>query len=462
MESLRIKSMLEMSVNYEFPFLIIGPTGIGKTQLIQSYLKSLIPDKYMSINLNFSARTSSSNVQNIIDSKVEKKRRDTYGPRLVDQKGIIFIDDLNLPMPDKYGFQPPIELMRQFHDQNGYYDMSEQKLRKIVDFTVISSMKPPGGVCNPVSKRLLKYFITYSSGTFDEKTMVRIFTNIMQWYVTKKGISGEPGRQLIFSVEASVDLYNAILDQLKPIPKKCHYLFNLRDLSKICQGMQQLESRRCESSKKVSRLWLHECKRVLGDRLIAEEDEEWLYTEMTHVCRTKLRDELSNILKDAKEDFFIKGKMEDLKIFRFTDVCSEEQDAASRNYDEVIDTATILRRQEVFQEDFNSMSKKPISLTLFEYAMDNCIKICRTLRLARGNASLLGLGGSGRQTLTKLATYITDQELVDIQITKAYNQDLWKEDARALLAKSATEGKNICLLISEAQARLPYIMEDVI
>ncbi len=66
----------------------------------------------MSISLNFSAKTTSYNVQSIIDGKLEKKRRDTYGPPLFGQKGVIFIDDLNLPIPDKYGFQPPLELMR--------------------------------------------------------------------------------------------------------------------------------------------------------------------------------------------------------------------------------------------------------------------------------------------------------------------------------------------------------------
>ena len=114
LESLRIKKMLAMSVENEFPLLLIGPTGIGKTQLIQSYLRTFKVEDYMTINLSFSARTSSNNVQSIIDGKVEKKRRDTFGPPLFGQKGIIYIDDLNLPLPDKYTYQPPLELIRQF------------------------------------------------------------------------------------------------------------------------------------------------------------------------------------------------------------------------------------------------------------------------------------------------------------------------------------------------------------
>lgn len=113
-ESLRIKTLLKWSVQSEFPVLLIGPTGIGKTNLISSYLREFNPEEHMTINLAFSAKTTSTNVQSIIDGKVERKRRDTFGPPMFGQKGIIFIDDLNLPMPDLYTYQPPLELLRQF------------------------------------------------------------------------------------------------------------------------------------------------------------------------------------------------------------------------------------------------------------------------------------------------------------------------------------------------------------
>jgi dynein heavy chain len=436
-ESLRIKSLLQMSVNYEFPILLIGPTGIGKTQLIASYLRTFNPEEMMTINLTFSARTTSGNVQSIIDGKVEKKRRDTFGPPLFGQKGIIFIDDLNLPIPDQYTYQPPLELTRQYLDQNGWYDLAELRLIKIQDFTLLAAMRPPSGARNPISKRLLKHFVVYSSGDFDDKTMIRIFSEIMSWYNDKRRHGEDHGPMLGFCVEGTVSLYLEILRELKPIPKKCHYMFNLRDLSKIIQGMQQVPPSELRDAKKISRLWMHEVWRVIGDRLVAREDEEWLYSEMSHVLKTKIRSDIQAVLKDGREDARLMGTVDDLKYFRFTDIMSDHASVNERSYDECNDGARLTQRVEVFLENYNIESKKPIDITMFEFAMDQCIRISRVLRLNRGNAALLGLGGSGRQTLTKLATYIMEQELVEIQISKGYNVEAWKEDARKLLTSAA-------------------------
>lgn len=56
------------------------------------------------LNINFSSRTSSMGVQQIIESSVEKRTKDTFGPP-IGKKIAAFIDDMNMPQVDRY--EPP-------------------------------------------------------------------------------------------------------------------------------------------------------------------------------------------------------------------------------------------------------------------------------------------------------------------------------------------------------------------
>lgn len=66
-----------------------------------------------------------------------------------------------------------------------------------------------------------------------EESMERIFSQILSGYLsqsTKTKILMQDGQKII---QSSISLYCSILEKLLPIPAKCHYNFNMRDLSKV-------------------------------------------------------------------------------------------------------------------------------------------------------------------------------------------------------------------------------------
>jgi hypothetical protein len=69
---------------------------------------------------------------------------------------------------------------------------------------------------------------------------------------------------------------------------------------------------------------------------------------------------------------------------------------------------------EEYLDDYNSVSQAPMKLVMFLDAIEHVSRICRVIRLPLGNALLLGVGGSGRQSLTRLATCMEDFHLFQV------------------------------------------------
>ena len=73
--------------------------------------------------------------------------------------------------------------------------------------------------------------------------------------------------------QGTLDLYKVIVNDLPPTPSKFHYIFNLRDLSRVAQGLLQTTPDRFSTVSSFVRVWRNECIRVFYDRLINETDK---------------------------------------------------------------------------------------------------------------------------------------------------------------------------------------------
>jgi dynein heavy chain, axonemal len=94
------------------------------------------------------------------------------------------VDDLNMPKVEKYGAQPPIEILRQFMDQGGWYDRKDNKhpFRTLEDLMVIAAMGTPGGGRAHITPRFQRHFNLISFANFEDSAMKQIFGGILKWY----------------------------------------------------------------------------------------------------------------------------------------------------------------------------------------------------------------------------------------------------------------------------------------
>lgn len=144
-DTIRHDSLMTNLVEHGFHVLATGDTGTGKSVSVKNLLLGgHLDEKYTNMFLNFSAQTKAAGTQEIIDSKLGKRRKGVFGPEF-GSICVVFVDDLNMPAKEEYGAQPPIEILRQWMDHCGWYDLKENVYRQLIDIQFMAAMGPPGG-----------------------------------------------------------------------------------------------------------------------------------------------------------------------------------------------------------------------------------------------------------------------------------------------------------------------------
>lgn len=131
---------------------------------------------------------------------------------------------------------------------------------------ILAAMGPPGGGRNVITDRLLSRFNVINMTFPDESTIARIFGTMLSQHLAEFDESVKiVGREI---TDTTIDLYNKVIAKMLPTPTKIHYLFNLRDISKIFQGLLRSHKEYQSDKPSILKLWIHECYRVFCDRLI--------------------------------------------------------------------------------------------------------------------------------------------------------------------------------------------------
>jgi len=456
-DKIRYSYIMKHLVEHNKPVLFLGNTGTGKSIYTQELLTSGLQEQFLPLFMGMSAQTQSVQLQSIIDGKLDRRRKGVFGPP--PQKNmVIFVDDLNMPMIETYGAQPPIELLRQWYDWGGWYDvLGDKTWRTLVDIGFVHAMGFPGGGKNAITQRYSRHMNIIAFQDLSTESMERIFVTVLDYFFSP--FPGAVQKLKDPCVKAAIEVFNTISKELLPTPSKSHYTFNLRDIGKIIQGIVMVKPEDCGDLTGMCRLWVHENLRVFHDRLTDDPDRNWFRELMKEMVEKHFKGDFDKIFSNTEKNKNDIAKV-GLRRLCFGGWFGGENNLNYQDIQMYGNEEELGKVMDDYLDEYNGQSKTPMKIVLFQFAIEHLARILRVLRLPQGNVLLVGVGGSGRQSLTKLSTYIMQMDLFQVEITKSYNLNDWRENMKELIKKAGL-GQPTVFLFSDTQIKETSFLEDI-
>uniref|UniRef100_A0A3Q2SZQ2 Dynein axonemal heavy chain 9 n=1 Tax=Fundulus heteroclitus TaxID=8078 RepID=A0A3Q2SZQ2_FUNHE len=413
-ETVRVRYFMDRLLERRRPVMLVGNAGTGKSVLVGDKLASLDPEKHMVRNVPFNYYTTSAMLQAVLEKPLEKKAGRNYGPP-GSRRLIYFIDDMNMPEVDAYGTVQPHTLIRQHMDYNHWYDRNKLLLKEIHNVQYVSCMNPTAGSFT-INPRLQRHFCVFALSFPGADALNTIYSSILSQHLRGEGFSAALQRSSSALVQLALALHQRVSSTFLPTAVKFHYIFNLRDLSNIFQGILFCTNKCMKTSADLLKIYLHESNRVYRDKLVEEQD---------------IQEELRQTMEVNLYCHFARGLGEP----RYMAV--ESWSSLSKILLEALD-------------GYNEVNAT-LNLVLFEDAMAHICRINRILESPRGNALLVGVGGSGKQSLTRLAAFISNLEVFQITLRKSYSLTDLKTDLASLYIKAGVKNVGTVFLMTDGQ-----------
>ena len=211
----------------------------------------------------------------------------------------------------------------------------------------------------------------------------------------------------------------------------------------------------------MMRLWAHEATRVLGDRLINDDDRMWMLTTISETTKVSLGANFDLLFKHLDKSG--NGKIESLDEFRgniFGDIFTPFG-IPDRPYEEILDKAKLIKAACEALDRYNEIADNVMNLVLFNFAIEHLLRIRRILKTEGGHALLVGVGGSGRQSLSRLATKMGDFEIFQIEIKKVYGKTEFREDLKSLFKTCGSKGEPTTFIFTDNSIKEESFLEDI-
>eukprot|EP00658_Telonema_sp_P-2_P071279 TRINITY_DN60566_c0_g1_i2.p1 TRINITY_DN60566_c0_g1~~TRINITY_DN60566_c0_g1_i2.p1 ORF type:complete len:471 (+),score=138.66 TRINITY_DN60566_c0_g1_i2:76-1413(+) len=226
-------------------------------------------------------------------------------------------------------------------------------------------------------------------------------------------------------------LHQKVSSTFRKTAVKFHYEFTVRHVTNMFQGLLAAERDVVKTGESIVKLWLHEATRTYGDLLMSKAD----LSTFEQIVRTSAK----KYFPSDKEELIFSNP----NIF-----CYFARGLGDKKYADVPDFEVLSDLQHEALREYNDVFSI-MDLVLFEDAMRHVCRINRIIET--GHALLVGVGGSGKQSLSRLASYISGSEVRMITISKGYSPADLKVNIAQMYVLAGQMDKRISFMMTDSQ-----------
>ncbi len=227
--------------------------------------------------------SNAENLESFIYNKLNKMRMNLLSPQN-RKRAVLFIDDINLPneessnILDESGLPPQIkststtstnsciELLRLIAEKSGFFDTTRNSWFNLANTSFVMAASPPYGHRKKLSERFYRHFIVLNMNTTSLTEMQEIYDKIFTGHFALFSKQLEATKTMY--LDSFIELNEFVKQKFPGSPKFPFYTISFKDLSKVLSGILLVKPTEIKSQEHLTRLFIHECLRVFGDRYI--------------------------------------------------------------------------------------------------------------------------------------------------------------------------------------------------
>lgn len=157
-----------------------------------------------------------------------------------------------------------------------------------MDIQILAAMIHPGGGRNDIPNRLKRHLAIFNCTLPSNNSMDQIFSQIGTGYFCLSRFNEEVVNVVPILIPLTRIFWQNVKTKMLPTPSNFHYVFNLRDLSRIWEGILKVAGEECKGVSDILKLWRHECTRVIADRFTDVKDTIWFIDRMKKDAKAHL------------------------------------------------------------------------------------------------------------------------------------------------------------------------------